>query len=66
MSKSKAERGLCELYQEDPERADWDETLIWMVEEQEMEPLEPVEHELVVDYLAKHVSVEVMREKRKR
>ena len=47
-------------------RADWEEVLVWMIEEQEMEPLEPVEHELVIDYLAKHVSVEVMRQKRKR
>ena len=47
-------------------RADWEDVLVWMVEEQEMQPLEPVEHELVIDYLAKHVSVEVMRQKRKR
>lgn len=47
-------------------RTDWEEVLVWMVEEHEMAPLEPVEHELVIDYLAKHVSIEVMRQKRRR
>ena len=39
-------------------RADWEESLVWMVEEQEMEPLEPEDRKLVLDYLAKHVSIE--------
>ena len=39
-------------------RGDWDETLDWMVEEQEMEPLEPAEHELILSYLATHFGVD--------
>lgn len=44
----------------------WQETIEWMVEEQEMEPLEPEDHKLVLDYLAKHVSIEANLKKRKR
>ena len=36
-------------------RAQWDELLDWMVEEQEMEPLPKKEREIVLDYLGKHV-----------
>jgi cytochrome c len=32
----------------------WDETLVWMVEEQGMPPLEPPERALVLDYLEQH------------
>lgn len=46
-------------------RADWEEVLVWMVDEQEMEPLEPEDHKLVIDYLAKYVSVEARRAARK-
>lgn len=35
-------------------RSDWDETLDWMVEEQEMEPLESDERELILTYLSTH------------
>ena len=35
-------------------RGDWDETLDWMVEEQEMEPPEPDERELILTYLSTH------------
>jgi hypothetical protein len=45
-------------------RAAWKETLEWMVEEQEMEPLETDEYKLVLDYLAKHVSIEARLKKR--
>jgi cytochrome c len=31
----------------------WDEALDWMIDEQEMEALEPAERKLVLDYLAK-------------
>ena len=46
-------------------RAAWEETLQWMVDEQEMEPLETEDHKLVLDYLSKHVSIEAHRKKRK-
>ena len=35
-------------------REDWDEALVWMVEEQEMEELEAAERDLVLDYLTKY------------
>lgn len=39
-------------------RAAWAETLTWMVEEQEMEPLEAEEYGLVLDYLATHLNTD--------
>ena len=33
-------------------RDSWDETLVWMVDEQGMPELEPEEHQLILDYLA--------------
>ena len=35
-----------------------------MVEEQEMEPLEPDDHKLVLDYLTRHVSIEANLKRR--
>ena len=46
-------------------RGDWDEVLDWMVEEQEMEELEAAERRLILDYLARHLSIEARRRKRK-
>ena len=34
-------------------RERWDEALDWMIEEQEMEALEPADRKLVLDYLAR-------------
>ena len=45
---------LAIVKQQGLSRDSWDETLVWMVEEQEMEPLEPEEQVLVLDYLATH------------
>ncbi|MDJ0950460.1 MAG: hypothetical protein QNJ94_16230 [Alphaproteobacteria bacterium] len=42
-------------------RADWDETLVWMVEEQEMDPLEPEDRKLILDYLATYYGRDVPR-----
>lgn len=42
----------------------WQETIEWMVEEQEMEPLEPDDHKLVLDYLTRHVSIEANLKRR--
>lgn len=35
-------------------RESWEETLDWMVEEQEMEPLDEPDRKLIVDYLTKY------------
>ncbi len=45
---------LAIVKQQGLDRYSWDETLVWMVEEQGMEPLDPAELELVLDYLATH------------
>ncbi|MDP6787784.1 MAG: hypothetical protein QGI13_11720 [Rhodospirillales bacterium] len=37
-------------------RESWDETLTWMVEEQEMPEMEPEERTLIVEYLATYYS----------
>ncbi|WP_299625454.1 hypothetical protein [Pelagibius sp.] len=39
-------------------RRDWDETLDWMVEEQEMEPLDAEEREIILSYLSEHFGVD--------
>lgn len=39
-------------------RGDWDETLDWMVEEQDMAPLETEEREIILTYLATHFGVD--------
>lgn len=35
-------------------REQWDELFVWMVEEQEMEPIEERERAVILDYLAEH------------
>lgn len=35
---------------------EWDELLVWMVEEQEMDPIPGDDRTLVLDYLAKHLN----------
>lgn len=39
----------------------WDETLVWMVEEQAMDPLSQDERKLVLDYLATHFNAKTPR-----
>jgi cytochrome c len=46
-------------------REDWDELLVWMVDEQGMDELPPDDRKLILDYLAKHISIERVREMRK-
>ena len=41
----------------------WAELLVWMYEEQEMDPLEPEEEKLVLDYLAEHLGPEGQKER---
>ena len=45
---------LAIVKQQGLDRESWDESLVWMVEEQEMEPLDPEDRNLVLDYLATH------------
>ncbi|MHA1522893.1 MAG: hypothetical protein ACTSY1_00650 [Alphaproteobacteria bacterium] len=46
-------------------RQDWDELMVWMVEEQEMEEIEAQDRMLVLDYLAKFISIEAAQKRRK-
>ncbi len=39
-------------------RADWDELLDWMIEEQEMQPMEAADRAKVLGYLAKHFNTD--------
>ena len=41
----------------------WAEVLVWMYEEQEMDPLEPEEEKLVLDYLAQHLGPEGQKDR---
>jgi len=47
-------------------REDWDELMVWMVDEQDMEEIEAEDRRLVLDYLAKYVSIEATLAKRKK
>jgi len=46
-------------------RRDWDELLVWMVDEQGMDELPPEDRKRVLDYLATHISIERVRKLRK-
>jgi len=46
-------------------REDWEELLVWMVEEQEMEPIDAEDRKLVLDYLAENISPEAALRRRK-
>lgn len=53
--------GLCQachslaiVKQQGLNRESWDETLVWMVEEQGMPLLDPKSRKLILDYLATH------------
>jgi hypothetical protein len=53
--------GICQachslaiVKQQGLSRERWDDILTWMVEEQEMPPLDPSNRDLVLDYLATH------------
>ncbi|MDX1402307.1 MAG: hypothetical protein R3245_10320 [Kiloniellales bacterium] len=45
---------LAIVKQQGLSRESWDETLVWMVEEQGMPEPDPVERNLILDYLANH------------
>ena len=46
------------VVQQKLDRAAWDETLVWMVEEQGMAELEPGKRQLILDYLSTHIAPE--------
>lgn len=53
--------GLCQachslaiVKQQGLDRESWDETLVWMVEEQGMPQLDPKNRKLILDYLTTH------------
>ncbi len=54
---------LALVKQQGLSKGDWDETITWMVEEQEMEPPESDERTLLVAYLAAHYGTD--RKKRR-
>jgi hypothetical protein len=39
----------------------WDDTLVYMVEEQAMEPLDPEDRKTILDYLGQHLGQDVPR-----
>ena len=45
-------------------REAWEETIQSMYDEQEMEPMEPTDYELVLNYLSEYVSIEANLAKR--
>ena len=56
---------LAIVKQQGLDRDSWDESLVWMVEEQEMEPLDPEDRKLVLDYLATHFGRDSSKRRRK-
>jgi len=48
------------------DREGWDEVIDLMVEEMNMEEMPPEDRKLVLDYLAEHIDIERLRERRKR
>jgi cytochrome c len=56
---------LAIVKQQGLDRDSWDETLVWMVEEQGMEPLDPGDRTLVLDYLATHYGTDSTRDRGK-
>ena len=44
--------------QQGMKRQDWEEVFEWMVDEQEMEPLDDDLEKLVLDYLTKHFNID--------
>ena len=69
-------RDLVELYcapchslklvtQQGLSRKDWDELLVWMVDEQGMAEMPAEDRQVVLDYLASEISIERVREMRR-
>ncbi len=56
---------LAIVKQQGLDRDSWDETLVWMVEEQGMDPLDPEDRKLILDYLATHYGRDSSKRRRK-
>ncbi len=56
---------LAIVKQQGLDRDSWDETLVWMVEEQEMDPLDPEDRKLILDYLTTHYGRDSSKRRRK-
>jgi len=56
---------LAIVKQQGLDRDSWDETLVWMVEEQEMAPLDPEDRKLILDYLTTHYGRDSSKRRRK-
>jgi cytochrome c len=55
---------LAIVKQQGLDRDSWDESLVWMVEEQEMDPLEPEDRKLILEYLTTHYGREPSKRRR--
>ncbi len=56
---------LAIVKQQGLDRDSWDETLVWMVEEQTMDPLDPEDRKLILDYLTTHYGRDSSKRRRK-
>ena len=56
---------LAIVKQQGLNRDSWDETLAWMVEEQGMEPLDPKDRTVVLDYLTTHFGRDSSKRRRR-
>ena len=56
---------LAIVKQQGLDRDSWDETLVWMVEEQALDPLDPEERKLILDYLTTHYGRDSSKRRRK-
>ena len=54
---------LALVVQQGLTREHWDELLVWMVEEQDMEPLPKKDREIVLDYLGKYVGPDSQKQR---
>ncbi len=56
---------LAIVKQQGLNREDWDESLVWMVEEQGMDPMETEDRELILDYLVTQYGRAISKHRRK-
>ncbi len=56
---------LAIVKQQGLDRDSWDEALVWMVEDQEMDPLDPEDRKLILDYLTTHYGRNSSKRRRK-
>ena len=56
---------LAIVKQQGLDRDSWNESLVQMVEEREMEPLDPEDRKLILDYLSTHYGRDTSKRRRK-